>query len=253
MSKKSEYNSLEFLNDIIYGDIESPKIPERNTLTKLSDTSDKQKRAQFILLVEVTEFILLHLERWIKERLTPDLRFWYIECSAFETPFTTRLMAIEKCCEGVLNVLPARLPDFQQRFGEMYERLIQSASEADSTRFENLKDSINIFKAASKNFCGIVRMIHSEALAIIKSNTVAQENIPQKKHKGRPPVNVQPILEFIDNSKNYAELCKNKRRIWAFLAKKFNYSSNSKAPNRALQSLFSQTYPKYYQSIQRLK
>jgi hypothetical protein len=78
-------------------------------------------------------------------------------------------------------------------------------------------------------------------------------NNTKKKPKGRPPVNVQPILDFIDNYDNHAELCKNKQKIWAFLAKKFNYSPASKEPNRALQSLFIKTYPKNYKSIQGLK
>ena len=168
-SLKAIYNTDKFLDDILFGDIEWPTIPERDDLEKPVNSSNGHFQSQFVWLVEATGFIARHLKRWIEEQLTPELSCWY----RFDKPFTNRLRVIQNTCENLLNVLPARLPDFQQRFMEKYEELKRVALEADSSRTCDLENSIHNFKSASEAFYKTMLIINSEAFVYIKGTKPA--------------------------------------------------------------------------------
>lgn len=162
-SLKATYNPERFYNDIIHGDIERLCIPESDNLVNPAN----YVQSSFEWIVKATGFIAEHLNRWIEEQLTPELKFWYRP--SHSKPFTERLIAINKACEDLLNVLPARLPNFPQRFIEKHKELKRVASEADSRSTCDLENGIHNFKLASETFHKTILAIHSEALLYVET------------------------------------------------------------------------------------
>ncbi|MFC1675565.1 hypothetical protein ACFL3G_00710 [Planctomycetota bacterium] len=177
-SLKAIFNTDNFLADILYDDVKWTRIPERDNLEYPINSSNGFVQDQFVLLVEATGFIAMHLKRWIEEELTPELRCWY----RLDKPFVNRLIPIQKTCENLLNILPARLPNFERRFIEKYEELKCVALEADSCRTCDLENGIHNFKSASEAFHKTILAILSEAYVYVK-----QKNMANKKTK---PVNL---------------------------------------------------------------
>ncbi len=169
VSLKARYNPEKFYTDIIKGDIEWSRIPERDNLVNPANIV----QFQFMWIVETTCFIAKHLNRWIEEELTPELKHWYKP--PHSKPFTERLIAINKACEDLLNYLPARLPNFQQHFIEKHKELKRVASEADFRCTWDLENGIHNFKSASETFHKTILAIHSEALLYVETKAKQTE------------------------------------------------------------------------------
>jgi len=113
--------------------------------------ADELIQSQTAWLAKTSAYIAMHLKRWWEKKVV--------------SPFTNRMMQIRQPCEDLLNVLPARLPAFQQRFREKYEQMLSVAKKADE-----VGTGIINFKVSARDFYEIVMMIHSEALVALKAS-----------------------------------------------------------------------------------
>ena len=144
------------INEVQNSGIEWPTEFDKFIFEKPKN-ADELIQSQTAWLAKTSAYIAMHLKRWWEKKVV--------------SPFTNRMMQIRQPCEDLLNVLPARLPAFQQRFREKYEQLLSVAKEADEKKliYRPGKDIIN-FKVAARDFYEIVMMIHSEALVALKAN-----------------------------------------------------------------------------------
>ncbi len=150
---------VEERNKVLKGDIEWPTEFDK-FISEEPKNADELIQSQIAWIAKASAYIAMHLKRWAEEKVVDEIDYWYKKVS---NPFTGRVMEIMPVCENILDVLPARLPDFQQRFREKYEQLVSVAKSGDKERIDRIGRAINNFKYAAYNFYGIVMMIHSEA------------------------------------------------------------------------------------------
>lgn len=154
------------INEVLYGDIEWPTEFDK-LIIKEPKNAEEYVKSQTAWLAKASAYIAMHLKRWVEEKVVDKIYYWYKNVSS---PFTKRMMPIIQPCEDLLNVLPARLPTFQQRFREKYEQMLSVAKKADEKLIYRLDKDINNFKLAAKDLHEIVMMIHSEALVAVKAD-----------------------------------------------------------------------------------
>lgn len=138
------------IKKVLIDDIEWPTEFDK-FISKNPKNANELIQSQTAWLAKTSAYIAMHLKKWWEKKIIG--------------PFTNQVMQIRQPCEDLLDVLPARLPAFQQRFREKYEQMLSVAKKADE-----VGTGIINFKVAARDFYEIVMMIHSEALVTLDVN-----------------------------------------------------------------------------------
>ncbi len=153
------------IQDFLRGGIERPTEFDKFIPEEINDkNTDEYILAQTAWIAKNSAYIATHLQRWMGEKIVDEIEYGY---RVMSNPFTGRVMEIIPACEGIVNVLPSRLPAFQQRFREKYEQLLSVAKKADEEETRRFVTGINSFKLAAMGLNEIVMMIYSEAFVAL--------------------------------------------------------------------------------------
>jgi len=114
-------------------------------------------------LAKASAHAAMYLKKCIEENPKKEhaIEDWY---RIISSPFTNRIKPITPTCEGILDVLPSVLPNFEQRFREVYGKMLSVAKKADEDKAHTLGAGIRNFKLASLNLYNTTMQIHSEAI-----------------------------------------------------------------------------------------
>jgi hypothetical protein len=144
---------------VIFGDIEWPTEFDQYVIENPTN-ADEAIVSQIAWLAKASAYILMRLKRWVEMGAEKEVEQFY---KTYNKPFMYQMSAINITCGYILDILPARLPTYEQRFREQYEKILSVAQKADKEQDNKLGTGISSFKSAARDLHGTVSMIHSEA------------------------------------------------------------------------------------------